>query len=94
MMVTRIAILAAFAIASVPGAASFSPLQALCPSPSRCVTALSSIASEVADEMKVAMRAKDTTTLATIRMIRSGFSNAQIDLKKEELADEEVSLTE
>lgn len=40
--------------------------------------------------MKTAMKAKDTATLGTIRLIRSAFSNAQIDLKTEELSDEQV----
>ena len=41
--------------------------------------------------MKVAMKAKDKKTLGVIRLIRSAFSNAQIDLKTDELSDDQVS---
>ena len=47
---------------------------------------------EVTEEMKALMKAKDTVKLNTIRLIRSGFSNAAIDLKTEKLSDEEVSV--
>jgi len=40
--------------------------------------------------MKTAMKAKDTTSLATIRLIRSAFSNACIDLQVKDLNDEQV----
>eukprot|EP00546_Thalassionema_frauenfeldii_P010711 CAMPEP_0178923238 /NCGR_PEP_ID=MMETSP0786-20121207/16606_1 /TAXON_ID=186022 /ORGANISM="Thalassionema frauenfeldii, Strain CCMP 1798" /LENGTH=178 /DNA_ID=CAMNT_0020597707 /DNA_START=1831 /DNA_END=2364 /DNA_ORIENTATION=+ len=51
---------------------------------------LRSIASEVTEEMKAAMKAKDTTTLGTIRLIRSAFANAQIEFKTDELTDEQA----
>mmetsp|Transcript_5270 Transcript_5270/g.15305 ORF Transcript_5270/g.15305 Transcript_5270/m.15305 type:complete len:137 (-) Transcript_5270:234-644(-) len=40
--------------------------------------------------MKVAMKAKDTATLSTIRLIRSAFANAAIDLKAEKLTDDQA----
>jgi hypothetical protein len=40
--------------------------------------------------MKVAMKAKDTARLATIRLIRSSFANAAIDLKVPQLNDEQA----
>ena len=40
--------------------------------------------------MKTAMKAKDTTTLATIRLIRSAFANAQIEEKTDALSDEQA----
>eukprot|EP00547_Thalassionema_nitzschioides_P018774 CAMPEP_0194232788 /NCGR_PEP_ID=MMETSP0158-20130606/1021_1 /TAXON_ID=33649 /ORGANISM="Thalassionema nitzschioides, Strain L26-B" /LENGTH=181 /DNA_ID=CAMNT_0038965597 /DNA_START=15 /DNA_END=557 /DNA_ORIENTATION=- len=52
--------------------------------------ALDSIASEVTDEMKVAMKARDTVKLGTIRLIRSAFANAQIEFKTDELTDEQA----
>lgn len=42
------------------------------------------------EEMKIAMKAKDTARLNTIRLIRSSFSNAAIDLKTEKLSDEQA----
>jgi uncharacterized protein YqeY len=51
---------------------------------------LQAIADEVTDEMKKAMKAKDTATLGVIRLIRSAFGNAAIDLKTEKLSDEQV----
>ena len=72
---------------SIGGSLSFAPNARLS---SRATAALNSISSEVAEEMKTAMKAKDTATLGTIRLIRSAFSNAQIDLKTEELSDEQV----
>jgi uncharacterized protein YqeY len=42
------------------------------------------------EEMKIAMKAKDTARLNTIRLIRSSFANAAIDLKTEHLSDEQV----
>ena len=48
------------------------------------------IADEVMEEMKIAMKAKDTARLNTIRLIRSSFANAAIDLKTEQLSDEQV----
>ena len=53
-------------------------------------TSLFSIVDEVTDEMKTAMKAKDTTTLATIRLIRSAFANAQIEEKTDALSDEQA----
>jgi len=44
-------------------------------------TSLNSIVSEVTNEMKTAMKAKDTVTLGVIRLMRSSFSNAQIELQ-------------
>ena len=40
------------------------------------------------------MKAKDTATLGVIRLIRSSFANAAIDLKTEKLSDEQVRLSE
>jgi len=40
--------------------------------------------------MKIAMKAKDTARLNTIRLIRSSFANAAIDLKTEQLSDEQA----
>ena len=51
---------------------------------------LFSIVDEVTDEMKTAMKAKDTTTLATIRLIRSAFANAQIEKNTDALTDEQA----
>lgn len=45
---------------------------------------------EVTEQMKVAMKAKDTARLATIRLIRSAFANAAIDLKVEQLSDDQA----
>lgn len=45
---------------------------------------------EVTDEMKTAMKAKDTAKLQTVRLIRSAFANAAIDLKTEKLSDEQA----
>ena len=53
-------------------------------------TCLFSIADEVTAEMKTAMKAKDTTTLATVRLIRSAFANAQIEEKTDALTDEQA----
>ena len=78
---------------SIGGSLSFAPPLLLITNArlsSRATAALNSISSEVAEEMKTAMKAKDTATLGTIRLIRSAFSNAQIDLKTEELSDEQV----
>jgi uncharacterized protein YqeY len=52
--------------------------------------ALQAIVDEVMEEMKIAMKAKDTARLNTIRLIRSSFANAAIDLKTEQLSDEQV----
>jgi uncharacterized protein YqeY len=51
------------------------------------------IADEVTEEMKRAMKAKDKDTLGVIRLIRSSFANAAIDLKTEKLSDEQVRLS-
>jgi len=48
------------------------------------------IVDEVMDEMKTAMKAKDTVTLQTVRLIRSAFANAAIDLKTQALSDEQA----
>lgn len=53
-------------------------------------TSLRSIADEVTEQMKVAMKAKDTARLATIRLIRSSFANAAIDLKVPQLSDDQA----
>jgi uncharacterized protein len=42
------------------------------------------------NEMKTAMKSKDTTKLNTIRLIRSAFANAAIDLKTEKLSDSDA----
>lgn len=47
---------------------------------------------EVTEEMKASMKAKETATLNTIRLIRSSFTNAAIDLKTDKLTDEQVTL--
>ena len=62
---------------------------------SSCVTpnlivVMQSIVDEVMEEMKAAMKAKDTAKLNTIRLMRSSFSNAAIDLKTDTLTDEQV----
>ena len=49
-----------------------------------------SIVDDVTAEMKVAMKAKDSVTLGTIRLIRSAFANAAIELRTENLTDEQV----
>lgn len=36
------------------------------------------------------MKAKDTQTLQTVRLIRSAFANAAIELRTEKLTNEEV----
>jgi uncharacterized protein YqeY len=41
-------------------------------------------------EMKIAMKAKDTVTLSTTRLIRASFANAAIELKTDKLNDEQV----
>jgi hypothetical protein len=48
------------------------------------------IVDEVTAEMKVAMKAKDTVTLNTIRLIRSAFANTAIELRTETLTDDQV----
>eukprot|EP00550_Attheya_septentrionalis_P007687 CAMPEP_0198282078 /NCGR_PEP_ID=MMETSP1449-20131203/1928_1 /TAXON_ID=420275 /ORGANISM="Attheya septentrionalis, Strain CCMP2084" /LENGTH=191 /DNA_ID=CAMNT_0043978157 /DNA_START=69 /DNA_END=644 /DNA_ORIENTATION=+ len=53
-------------------------------------TALASIADEVMSEMKTAMKAKDTVTLSTTRLIRASFANAAIELKADKLTDEQA----
>ncbi len=49
------------------------------------------IVDQVTQQMKVSMKAKDTTTLATIRLIRSAFANAAIELQVPQLNDEQVN---
>jgi uncharacterized protein YqeY len=56
----------------------------------RITRTLRVIADEVTEQMKVAMKAKDTARLATIRLIRSSFANAAIDLKVPQLKDEQA----
>uniref|UniRef100_A0A6U0JY75 Asn/Gln amidotransferase domain-containing protein n=1 Tax=Minutocellus polymorphus TaxID=265543 RepID=A0A6U0JY75_9STRA len=53
-------------------------------------TSLFSIVDEVTAEMKTAMKAKDTTTLGSIRLMRSAFANAQIEEKTDALTDEQA----
>jgi uncharacterized protein len=53
-------------------------------------TARFAIVDEVSDQMKTAMKAKDTIKLAAIRLIRSAFANAAIDLKVKALNDEQA----
>jgi uncharacterized protein YqeY len=48
---------------------------------------LHSIADDVTNEMKVAMKAKDQIRLNIIRLIRAAFANAQIEHKVEQLSD-------
>jgi uncharacterized protein YqeY len=48
------------------------------------------IVDQVTDEMKKAMRAKDTVRLNTIRLIRAAFGNAAIEAKTEKLGDEQA----
>jgi uncharacterized protein YqeY len=45
---------------------------------------------EVTDEMKRAMKAKDQMTLQTVRLIRTAFVNAAIDLKTDKLSDDQA----
>ena len=54
------------------------------------VQMMMSIVDDVTAEMKVAMKAKDSVTLGTIRLIRSAFANAAIELRTEHLTDEQV----
>lgn len=49
-----------------------------------------SIADQVQDQMKTAMRAKDTTTLATLRLIKSAFANAAIESKVDQVNDDQA----
>lgn len=58
--------------------------------PYRTSSSLCAIVDEVTEQMKVAMKAKDTARLATIRLIRSAFANAAIDLKVEQLSDDQA----
>lgn len=51
---------------------------------------LTAIADEVTEQMKVAMKAKDTKRLATIRLIRSAFANAAIEQKVDKVNDEQA----
>jgi uncharacterized protein YqeY len=51
---------------------------------------MQSIVDEVMEEMKAAMKAKETARVNTIRLKRSSFSNAAIDLKTDKLTDEQV----
>jgi hypothetical protein len=49
------------------------------------------IVDDVTADMKTAMRAKDAMKLGTIRLIRTAFANAAIELRTESLSDEQVS---
>lgn len=51
---------------------------------------LFAIVDEVSDQMKTAMRAKETVKLNTIRLIRAAFTNAAIDLKVDALSDDQA----
>lgn len=53
-------------------------------------SALHAIADDVNDQMKAAMRAKETTKLGTIRLIRAAFANAAIEFKTEKVSDEQA----
>lgn len=48
------------------------------------------IVDEVNDQMKAAMKAKETTKLATIRLVRAAFANAAIEAKTDALSDEQA----
>jgi uncharacterized protein len=48
------------------------------------------IVDEVTAEMKVAMKAKDTVTLQTVRLIRTAFANAAIEDQTDALTDEQA----
>lgn len=48
------------------------------------------IVDQVTDQMKQAMRAKDSVRLNTIRLIRSSFANAAIEAKTEKLSDDQA----
>lgn len=48
------------------------------------------IVDDVTSEMKRAMKEKDLVTLQTVRLIRSAFGNAAIDLKTEKLSDDQA----
>lgn len=48
------------------------------------------IVDEVTDEMKTAMKAKDAVKLQTIRLMRSSFANAAIELKTDKLSDDQA----
>ncbi|CAB9515871.1 Yqey-like protein [Seminavis robusta] len=48
------------------------------------------IVDEVTEQMKVAMKAKDTVKLGTIRLVRSAFANAAIGLKVDALSDDQA----
>ena len=58
---------------------------------SRSSKMMMSIVDDVTTEMKVAMKAKDSVTLGTIRLIRTAFANAAIELRTDNLTDEQVS---
>jgi uncharacterized protein YqeY len=48
------------------------------------------IVDQVMEEMKVSMKAKDTVTLGTIRLMRAAFANAAIEARTEKLTDEQA----
>ncbi len=52
-----------------------------------------SLLTQITDDMKAAMKAKDDATLSTVRMLKAALKNKQIDLygaQAKELSDEEV----
>jgi len=53
-------------------------------------TALSAIVDEVNAEMKIAMKAKDSVALNTVRLIRGAFANAAIEERTDVLSDEQA----
>jgi UDP-3-O-acyl-N-acetylglucosamine deacetylase len=53
---------------------------------------IQAVVDDVTSTMKTAMKAKDTVTLNTVRLIRSAFANAAIELRTESLTDEQVCI--
>ncbi len=49
-----------------------------------------SLVSQITEDMKAAMRAKDRLRLDTVRMIKAAIQHKSIELRSEELSDEEV----
>jgi hypothetical protein len=56
----------------------------------RLLAATAPIVDQVMDEMKLAMKAKDTPRLNTIRLIRAAFGNAAIESKTDKLTDDQA----
>lgn len=48
------------------------------------------IVDEVQDQMKTAMKAKDTTTLATLRLVKAALANAAIEHRVDALNDDQA----